>query len=349
VDVTRVLLVEPRGFCAGVESAVAALAWVVALEGPPVYCLHEIVHNDAVADRFRRLGVVFVDDVDVVPMGATLVLSAHGTSPSTAAGAARRASVLVDAVCPLVSKVHREILQRTRAGYTVLYAGRPGHDESVGALGIAPEVTHLVANPAEAAQVTERLDGERRVALVSQTTMVIEEIESIEHVVRERRPDLWTRARSDLCYATTNRQRAIRQVAAEADTVVVVGSASSSNTASLVRAAVDAGCSDVVRVDRPEELPARLTATVAVTAGASAPESAVAAVVRRLAPRDGVQTVRLHPENEQFALPRELRTRIAAAVRAGTLPEPLVEVAGREPGEVPLDQLLDVLGRASRR
>ena len=257
MDVTRVLLVEPRGFRAEVETAVAALAWVVALEGPPVYCLHEIVHNDAVADRFRRLGVVFVDDVDVVPMGATLVLSAHGTSPSTAAAAAGRASVLVDAVCPLVSKVHREIQQRARAGYTVLYAGRPGHDESVGALGIVPEVTHLVANPA--------------------------------------------------------------------------------------------GCSDVVRVDGPEELPARLSATVAVTAGASAPESAVAAVDRRLAPRDGVHTVRLHQENERFALPRELRTRISAAIRAGTLPEPLVEMAGREPGEVPLGQLLVVLERASGR
>lgn len=349
MDVTRVLLVEPRGFCAGVETAVAALAWVVALEGPPVYCLHEIVHNDGVANRFRRLGVVFVDDVEAVPVGATLVLSAHGTSPSTAAAAAGRASVLVDAVCPLVSKVHREIRQRVRAGYTVLYAGRSGHDESAGALGIAPDGTHLVSNPVEAAHVAERLGAERRVALVSQTTMVIDEVESIESAVRERRTDLWTRARSDLCYATTNRQGAIGQVAGDADTVVVVGSASSSNTASLVRAAGDAGCSDVLRVDGPDELPDRLSATVVVTAGASAPESAVADVVRRLAPREGVRTIRLYQENERFMLPRELRTRISAAALAGTLPEPLVEMAGREPGEVPVDELLDVIERTAGR
>jgi 4-hydroxy-3-methylbut-2-enyl diphosphate reductase len=348
MNVTRVLLVAPRGFCAGVNTAVATLAWVVALEGPPVYCLHEIVHNDVVADRFRRLGVVFVDDLDQVPVDATLVLSAHGTSPNTREAARNRARVLVDAVCPLVTKVHREIEQRSRAGYQIVYAGRPGHDESAGALGIAPEATHLVSNPVEAARTLDGL-GPGPVALVSQTTMVIEEVESIEDAARARRPDLWTRATSDLCFATTNRQHAIRLVAAEADAVVVVGSASSSNTTSLAMAASDAGCPDVLRVDGSDELPDRLTGTVAVTAGASAPESSVAEVVRRLAPSDGVTTVRLRDEDERFPLPRDLRTLVTAAMASGALPDPLAELAVRETGSVWPDELLDAVEKVIYR
>ena len=339
---------EPRGFCAGVETAVSTLAWVVALEPSPVYCLHEIVHNDRVADRFRRLGVVFVDNVADVPPGATLVLSAHGTAPATARQAASRAGLLVDAVCPLVTKVHREIDQRSRAGYTVLYAGRGGHDEAAGALGIAPQTTHLIADAADARRVIEELDAGSRLALVSQTTMVIEEVERIEDAVRERRPDMWAPARSDLCYATTNRQRALREVAGSADAVVVVGSASSSNTASLVRTAGDAGCLEVVRVDGPDELPARLTGTVAVTAGASAPESAVVGVVDRLRPRYGVTVLRSQDEDERFSLPRGLRARISSALERGALPPALAAAARLGPGMMSTDELLDVVERVAR-
>lgn len=345
MDVTRVLLVEPRGFCAGVRTAVEALAWVVALERSPVYCLHEIVHNNWIAERFRRLGVVFVDDLAEVPEGAAMVLSAHGTAPTTAAAASRRARLVVDAVCPLVTKVHREIEQRSRAGYTVIYAGRAGHDESAGAMGIAPKATRIVADATEAAQVTDGLDDRRPLAFVSQTTMVIEDVDRIERAVRDRRPDVWAPAKSDLCYATTNRQRAVQHTAGQVDAFVVVGSASSSNTASLVRSAMAAGCAEVHRVDSPDELPDRLSGTVAVTAGASAPETAVEAVVHRLAPRLGVRTIRMQREDERFALPHELRRRIAAELAAGTLPEPLAELARRGSSSMTADDLLDAVER----
>ncbi|MGH8776013.1 MAG: 4-hydroxy-3-methylbut-2-enyl diphosphate reductase [Jiangellaceae bacterium] len=321
MHVGRVLLVEPRGFCAGVETAVSALAWLVALEPGPVYCLNEIVHNDDVAARFRRLGVIFVGDLDDVPAGTSLVLSAHGTAPRTAAAATLRAAVLVDAVCPLVTKVHREIAQRVRDGYTVLYAGRSGHDESTGALGVAPGSTLLVEDPVAAAAAADDLDG-RPVAFVSQTTLLVEEVAAMEGAIRARRTDVWAPTRSDLCFATTNRQHAVRQVADRADAVVVVGSASSSNTASLERAARDAGC---------------------------AIEWVIADVVDRLAPRDGVTTVRVSAEDEGFALPRALRRLLDDALAAGNLPAPLAELSSRPAGEVPAALLLDAVERAAVR
>ena len=275
---------EPRSFCAGVETAIKTLAWVVLLHDEPVFCVHEIVHNDAIVERFERLGVEFVDDVSLVPVGAPVVLSAHGSSPAVVANARAGAAVLVDAVCPLVTKVHHEIRVRAALGNEIIYAGHRGHDETVAAAAIAPGATHVVAS---AADVDALPLDEPPIALLAQTTLGIDEIDGIERAVRQRFPNVWTPRRADLCYATTNRRRALRAACECCDAVVVVGSASSANTNALVDLARRAG-RRAHRVDGVADLPDDLEGTVAVTAGASAPEVTVAGVVAALVPPDRV-------------------------------------------------------------
>jgi 4-hydroxy-3-methylbut-2-enyl diphosphate reductase len=309
-NVERVLLAEPRGFCAGVEMAIKALAWMVRIFEPPVYCYHEIVHNRLVVDRFRRLGVVFVDQLDEVPAGAPLMLSAHGSAPEVVAAAQEHERFVVNAVCPLVTKVHHEAKVRAGKGYTILYVGHAGHDEAVGTLAVAPGAIRLVEHDRDLAAAVERVEDPDRVALLAQTTLAVHDWEGIMDQARERFPALWTATRDDLCFATTNRQAALRVVAARADAVVVIGSANSSNTLALTKAAADAGCDRVLRVDGPDELDVAALGdarVVGVTAGASAPEDIVRAVVDRLAPRDGVEPVFVTDETEYFPPPRELR------------------------------------------
>jgi 4-hydroxy-3-methylbut-2-en-1-yl diphosphate reductase len=310
MPVRKVLLAQPRGFCAGVEMAIKALAWMVRVFEPPVYCYHEIVHNRLVVDRFRALGVVFVDDVEEVPAGAPLMLSAHGSAPDVVTRAAERDRFVVDAVCPLVTKVHHEAKVRARNGYTILYVGHAGHDESAGTIAEAPESIRLIEHAEDLEQAMPTVTDPEKVALLAQTTLSLRDWEGIMDDARSAFPDLWTATRNDLCFATTNRQAALSTIAADADAVVVIGSANSSNTLALVKVAQDAGCPMVVRVDGPEELDPEAFASaevVGVTAGASAPEDLVQGVVDALNPRDGVEAVRVTDEDEYFPPPRELR------------------------------------------
>ncbi len=302
--VERVLLAAPRGFCAGVEMAIKALAWMVRTFEPPVYCYHEIVHNQRVVDRFRALGVVFVDDIAEVPPGRPIMLSAHGSAPEVVAAARANGGYVVDAVCPLVTKVHHEVKLRAGQGYRILYVGHEGHEEAVGTMAVAPEAIHLVETPADVAALGPI---EQPVALLAQTTLSHRDWRGVLDAARERFPQLWQPGRSDLCFATTNRQAALGEIAGRCDAMVVIGSANSSNTKALARLAVDAGCPRVFRVNGAEELPDDLSGIVGVTAGASAPEDLVEAVIARLAPRDGVEEVRVTTEDEYFPPPRHLR------------------------------------------
>ena len=297
------LLAAPRGFCAGVDMAIKALAWMVRAFPPPVYCYHEIVHNRLVVDRFRDLGVVFVDDISEVPEGAPLMLSAHGSAPEVVKAARDRGGMVVDAVCPLVTKVHHEVKTRADRGYTVVYVGHEGHDEAIGTMAVAPDVVKLVESEEDIAALE---DPGTEVALLAQTTLSHDEWSGIRDALLERFPDTWMPGRSDLCFATTNRQAALKEIAQRADTVLVIGSENSSNTMALVRV-VSSGGKTVIRVNGAEEVPDGLQGVVAVTAGASAPEEVVRAVIERLDPREGVEEVSVTDEDEYFPLPPELR------------------------------------------
>ncbi len=332
--VDRVLLAEPRGFCAGVEMAIKALTWMVGVFDPPVYCYHEIVHNSSVVATFRRAGVVFVDDISSVPPGAPVMLSAHGSAPEVAAAAESSGAVTIDAVCPLVTKVHHEVRRRADEGYDVIYVGHEGHDEAVGTVAVAPGAVTLVDPAAGLGEFAAR--DPQRVALLAQTTLGMFEWEAVLAAAQERYPDLWTARRSDLCYATTNRQTAVTALAEQSDLVLVVGSENSSNTQALVRVARSRGIA-AHRLEGPEGLdPSWLEGVrvVGVTAGASAPDAAVRAVIAAIAPRDGVTALRVTTEEEYFPPPPRLRGFIEAlqaaveggyACRRPGLPGPLDE------------------------
>lgn len=304
---TKVLLAEPRGFCAGVEMAIKALTWMVKVFEPPVYCYHEIVHNAAVVDAFERAGVVFVDDIEEVPHGRPVMLSAHGSAPEVVAAAGDRAAVMVDAVCPLVTKVHHEVRRMSSKGYDIIYVGHEGHDEAVGAIAEAPDAAQLVDPRIGLGGFAARDEG--KVALLAQTTLGLYEWEDVLSDAEERYPSLWTARKSDLCYATTNRQTAIQRLAEQADLLLVVGSENSSNTQALVRVGRNAGV-PAHRVDGPDGVdPAWLEDVdiVGVTAGASAPDQRVRDVIDAVAPVDGVEVIRVTEEDEYFPLPPQLR------------------------------------------
>jgi len=344
VHVEQVLVADPRGFCAGVEMAIKALAWMVRLFDPPVYCYHEIVHNRVVVDRFRSHGVVFVDDIADVPEGSPLMLSAHGSAPAVVAAARANGGVVVDAVCPLVTKVHHEVKTRAGKGFTIVYVGHEGHDEAVGTMAVAPDSIRLVESPSDVEALGDLDERGGAVALVAQTTLSHNDWAGVLAAAQERWPDLWMPGRSDLCFATTNRQAALTEVAGEADAIVVIGSANSSNTVALTRVAADAGCPRVVRVEGPDEVPDDLSGVVGVTAGASAPEDLVRDVIDRLAPAQGVRQVSVTQETEYFPLPRELRDLVAgldAAVAVG-LGRPPSGVASRD-RDVAASDMLEAL------
>ncbi|MGD9996387.1 MAG: 4-hydroxy-3-methylbut-2-enyl diphosphate reductase [Ilumatobacteraceae bacterium] len=317
MDVDRVLLAEPRGFCAGVEMAIKALAWMVRTFPPPVYCYHEIVHNKIVVDRFREQGVVFVDDIADVPPGRPIMLSAHGSPPEVVAAARARGSYVVDSVCPLVTKVHHEVKVRAGKGYRVVYVGHEGHEEAVGTVAVAPRSISRVES-------TDDVDAlpafDEPVALLAQTTLSHRDWADVAQAVKSKFPDAWMPGRSDLCFATTNRQSALMAMAERCDSIVVIGSANSSNTVALEKLAIQAGAKRVFRVNDASELPDDLHGVVGLTAGASAPEELVEAALARLAPRDGVEHVRVTDEDEYFPPPRNIRDLQAAiGLTAATL------------------------------
>ncbi|HEV7759328.1 MAG TPA: 4-hydroxy-3-methylbut-2-enyl diphosphate reductase [Acidimicrobiales bacterium] len=316
--VERVLLAQPRSFCAGVEMAIKALAWMVRTFEPPVYCYHQIVHNRLVVEQFRRAGVVFVDDIDEVPAGAPLMLSAHGSAPEVVQAARARTPHVVDAVCPLVKKVHHEVRLRADKGHTVVYAGHRAHDEAIGTLAVSPEATYLVEQPGDVA-LLEAVEGP--VAFLAQTTLGVDEWQDILTAARDRFGEVWVPGRSDLCFATTNRQAAVKAIAPRCDAVVVIGSATSSNTLALVRVARAAAApgTPVVRVDGPDELPPGLRGAIGVTAGASAAEEVVRSVVDRLAPSDGIEVIDVTTEDEYFPPPRDVRELLRTRGQEGQL------------------------------
>ncbi len=309
MQVEKVILAAPRGFCAGVEKAIKALDWMTRVFEAPVYCFHEIVHNQFVVNYFKGLGVVFIDDVRDVPPGAPVMLSAHGSPPEVVELAQRSGGAVVDAVCPLVTKVHHELKVRAKKGYTVLYVGHEGHEEAVGTMAVAPEAVHLI----ESIDDIEGLkDREGPFALLSQTTLSLDEWQHLRDHAETVFPEIWMPNRSDLCFATTNRQAALRAIASHADAVIVIGSANSSNTVALTQVAESAGCERVYRINSASELPDDLTGTVAVTAGASAPESLVEEVVALLNPSAGFVTQSETVEDEYFPPPPELRETLKA-------------------------------------
>ncbi|MBM3638855.1 MAG: 4-hydroxy-3-methylbut-2-enyl diphosphate reductase [Actinobacteria bacterium] len=314
--VERVLLASPRGFCAGVEMAIKALAWMVRAFEAPIYCYHEIVHNKVVVDRFAALGVIFVDDISSVPPGFPIMLSAHGSAPEVVAEARRRGSYVVDAVCPLVTKVHHEVKVRAGKGFHIVYVGHEGHEEAVGTMAVAPDSISLVENTAMVAELPMSTGP---LALLAQTTLSHREWEEVAVAVRSRFPDVWTPGRSDLCFATTNRQSALMSIASDVDAFIVIGSSNSSNTRALERLASEAGCPRVLRVNEASEVPTDLSGTVGVTAGASAPEELVTAVIKKLMPRLGVTEVRVTEEDEYFPPPRNIRDLQSAIDQAITV------------------------------
>jgi 4-hydroxy-3-methylbut-2-enyl diphosphate reductase len=287
--------------------AIKALTWMVQVFEPPVYCYHEIVHNAAVVAAFERAGVIFVDDIHEAPPGRPIMLSAHGSSPEVVAAATDRAAVMVDAVCPLVTKVHHEVRRMADQGYDIIYVGHEGHDEAIGALAEAPTAAQLV-DPRVGLDTFEAPDN-GKVALLAQTTLGLYEWEGVLDSARERYPDLWTARKSDLCYATTNRQHAIQRLAERSDLLLVIGSENSSNTQALVRVGRNAGV-EAHRIDGPEGIaPEWLDGVevVGVTAGASAPDQRVQAVIEAIAPDEGTELVRVTEEDEYFPLPPQLR------------------------------------------
>ncbi len=305
----RAILVSPRGFCAGVNMAIESLDLAIQVFGTPIYVYHEIVHNRHVVAAFRDKGAVFVNRIDDVPPGATLLFSAHGVSPDVRRQAAQRQLHAIDATCPLVIKVHREALRFAQEGYTILLIGHEGHDEVIGTMGEAPAAIRLVENEASVDQLD--LPADAKVAYLTQTTLSVDDAERIIQRLRGRFPQLVGPPRDDICYATQNRQQAVRSLAREADVVLVVGSQNSSNSQRLQELArecgVDAYLIDSAQDMRPEWLEGKRT--VLVTAGASAPESVVQQCVEHLHDRYGaaIEYRSLHSEEVHFPLPRELR------------------------------------------
>lgn len=309
------ILAAPRGFCAGVEMAIKALAWMVRTFEAPVYCYHEIVHNKSVVDRFVEQGVVFVDDITAVPEGRPIMLSAHGSAPEVVEEAKRRGSYVVDSVCPLVTKVHHEVKVRANKGYRIVYVGHEGHEEAVGTMAVAPSAISRVESVEDVVGLPE---FDEPVALLAQTTLSHRDWEGVADAVRNRFPDVWSPGKSDLCFATTNRQSALMRIARQCDAIVVIGSANSSNTLALEKLARDVGCERVLRINGPDELPDDLVGTIGLTAGASAPEEIVRGVIARLDPADGVEEVRITEEDEYFPPPRNIRQLQACIERAAT-------------------------------
>ncbi len=309
----RVYLAEPNGYCAGVYMAVKALVWMVQIFDNPVYCYHEIVHNRFVVESFERAGVVFVDSVNEVPEGAPVMLSAHGSAPQVVEDGEKRAGIVIDAVCPLVAKVHHEVKRRAAKGFDIIFVGHVGHDEALGTVARAPSNITLVEP--ETGLAGFRPSDPRKVALFAQTTLGMHEWEAIRAEASGRYQNLETSRKSDLCYATTNRQEAVLRMSSECDLILVVGSDNSSNTNALVRTArMQTAAHRIDSADsiRPEWL--ETADVVGITAGASAPDHLVQEVLDHLDPVEGWSLYRVTEEDEYFPLPPGLRSLLNALV-----------------------------------
>jgi 4-hydroxy-3-methylbut-2-enyl diphosphate reductase len=319
-ELRRVLLANPRGFCAGVDRAVVTVEKALDLYGPPVYVRKQIVHNRHVVEDLESKGAIFVEETDEVPEGARVVFSAHGVAPTVFEEAAERGLRTIDATCPLVTKVHHEATRFADEGYQILLIGHEGHEEVVGTSGEAPASITIVDGVDHARTV--QVDNADKLAWLSQTTLSVDETLATVAVLRERFPALLDPPSDDICYATQNRQAAVKLMASQSDLVVVVGSSNSSNSVRLVEVALEAGAGAAHRVDNAGELDEAWlsgASVVGVTSGASVPESLVRGVLHWLDERgySDVDEVTAATETLLFALPPELRRELKAA----TLPQ----------------------------
>jgi 4-hydroxy-3-methylbut-2-en-1-yl diphosphate reductase len=315
VPTRRVLLAKPRGYCAGVDRAVQTVERALEQFGAPVYVRKQIVHNTHVVRALEQRGAIFVEEAEEVPEGAVVVFSAHGVAPQVRQEAAKRGLRTIDATCPLVTKVHSEAKRFAAQGYDILLIGHEGHEEVVGTTGEAPGRIHLVDGPE--GQDDTKIRDPGKVVWLSQTTLSVDETNETVAALKDRFPQLLDPPSDDICYATQNRQAAVKQIAAEADVVIVVGSPNSSNSVRLVEVALDAGARDAHLVDDASGIDQAWlddVLTVGVTSGASVPEDLVSGVLGRLAESgfDAITEVEAVPERMVFALPHELRTRPAA-------------------------------------
>jgi 4-hydroxy-3-methylbut-2-enyl diphosphate reductase len=314
-----VLLAAPRGYCAGVDRAVITVEKALDLYGAPVYVRKQIVHNKHVVAGLEERGAIFVEELDEVPEGATVVFSAHGVSPMVHEQAAQRALKTIDATCPLVTKVHHEARRFASDDYDILLIGHAGHEEVEGTAGEAPANIQLVETPADVANVVVR--DPAKVAWLSQTTLSVDETMAVVAAIRERFPLLLDPPSDDICYATQNRQLAVKEISGSADLVIVVGSGNSSNSVRLVEVALDAGAKASYRVDDASEIDEAWlegVSSVSVTSGASVPEDLVDGVLSYLSERGYPDARAVHTAEESliFALPPELRRDIRAAEKA---------------------------------
>ena len=312
----KVLLASPRGYCAGVDRAVIAVEKALDHYGAPIYVRKQIVHNIHVVTTLEKRGAIFVDDVDDVPEGSILVFSAHGVSPAVVKAAEERSLQTIDATCPLVTKVHREVQRFAAENYDILLVGHEGHEEVEGTAGEAPNVVQIVDKMDSVERATVK--DPKKVVWLSQTTLSVDEaMETVERL-REKFPTLQNPPSDDICYATQNRQVAIKKVGAVSDLVIVVGSANSSNTVRLVEVALLAGAKASYRIDYASEIKDEWfdgVETVGVSSGASVPEELVQEVIDCLAKRGygDVETVQTAEEDIQFSLPKELRKDLKSA------------------------------------
>lgn len=305
----KIILANPRGFCAGVNMAIECLERALDFFGPPLYVYHEIVHNKYVVERFLRRGTVFVESLDDVPEGAPLLYSAHGVSPQVREQARRRNLVAIDATCPLVTKVHLEAIKYAKDGYTIVLIGHEGHDEVIGTMGEAPDRMVLVETAEDVASLTVRDPG--KIAYLTQTTLSVDDANVVIAALRAKFPRIANPPKDDICYATQNRQEAVRDLASRADLVLVLGSQNSSNSKRLAEIARSLGPHSHL-IDGVSEIEPSWfegVETVMITAGASAPEDVVQEVIEYLQQRYSatIQEEWVREENVHFPLPKSLR------------------------------------------
>ncbi len=312
------LLLKPRGFCAGVVRAIDIVRIALEAFGPPIYVRKEIVHNRFVVEELQGKGAIFVDSVDEVPNGERVIYSAHGVSPEVREASKARGLRVIDATCPLVTKVHVEAVKFAKEGYSLILIGHRDHDEVIGTLGEAPAVTQVVGSPAEVKALT--VPDPNRVAYLTQTTLSLDETRDIIQALRKKFPNIKGPAAQDICYATENRQTAVKHVASDADLLLVVGSDNSSNSKRLVEVARSLGTSAhlIDSCKNIQEPWLEGVNTIALTAGASAPECLVEETIKFLASKgfDNMKEVEVMPENVRFGLPPEIVEAISAAPAA---------------------------------
>lgn len=305
----RILLASPRGFCAGVNMAIECLRMALEIHGPPVYVYHEIVHNRHVVEEFRAKGAIFVDHPDEVPANSLLLFSAHGVSPEIRRLADERSLQTVDATCPLVTKVHLEALRYAKQGYTIVLIGHEGHDEVIGTMGEAPEAIVLVETPEDVARL--EIASPDRLAYLTQTTLSVDDANRIIRCLRERFPQIEGPAKEDICYATQNRQEAVKLLAGQADIVLVLGSQNSSNSQRLAELGAEKAVQSHLIDGAADIDPSWFKAddTVLITAGASAPEHVVQETVAWLQEKFDavVEQHDVRTEDVVFPLPKALR------------------------------------------